>query len=251
MKSGLAAFVALALSVSAADAADIKVLTAGAMKEVVLAAAPAFEQQTGHKLLVQNDTAGGLARRVNGGEAFDVVIASPAALREMAEKGKVAAGSQRIAQVGIGVAVKAGAARPRIDTVEAFKAALLNAKSVAHIDPASGGSSGIYLVQLFGKLGIADQVKAKAKLKSGGYVAELVASGEAELALHQISEIIPVKGADLIGPLPAEIQNYTVYAAAVGTASGQKDSGNAFVEVLRGPALEPILKARGMQRPVP
>ena len=119
--------------------------------------------------------------------------------------------------------VRSGAPKPDIGSVEAFKKALLEAKSVAYIDPASGGSSGIYIAGLLDKLGIADQIKPKAKLKKGGYVADLIVSGEAELGIHQISEIVPVKEVTLVGPLPAEIQNYTIYAAGVG--AGARDRG--------------------------
>jgi molybdate transport system substrate-binding protein len=145
--------------------------------------------------------------------------------------------------------VKEGAPVPDISSVEAFKTALKGAKSVAYIDPASGGSSGIYLTGLFDKLGIAADIKPKAKLKQGGYVAELIANGEAELGLHQISEILPVKGVKLVGPLPAEIQNYTTYTAAAGVQAQQKDGAEAMLKLLAGPQGEAVLKARGMERP--
>jgi len=147
------------------------------------------------------------------------------------------------------VVVKEGAPVPDIATVDAFTRALLAAKSVAYIDPASGGSSGIYLSGLFDKLGIAAEIKPKAKLKQGGYVAELIANGEAELGLHQISEILPVKGVKLVGPLPAEIQNSTSYAAAVTTTAKQPDAAQALIKLLTGPSADSVLKVRGMERP--
>ena len=144
------------------------------------------------------------------------MIVSPGAVDDLTQKGKVAAGSRTVlAQVGVGVVVKAGAPKPDIGTVDAFKRALLDAKSVAYIDPASGGSSGIFVAKLLDGLGIAAQVKPKAKLIPGGAVADHIADGEAEIGIHQISEILPVKGVTLVGPLPAEIQNYTTYAAGV------------------------------------
>src|SRR5205085_9278863 len=112
-----------------------------------------------------------------------------------------------------------------------------------------GGSSGIYLASRLEKLSIAADIKAKTKLKQGGYVVELIANGEAELGLHQISEILPVKGVKLVGPLPAEIQNYTTYAAAVGVDAKQPDAARALIKLLTGPAAESVLKARGMERP--
>ena len=207
---------------SGATAAEIKVLTAGAFKQVLVALVPDFEKQTGHKVTVDNETVGALTKRIEGGEAFDVAVLTPGAVNELAAKGKFVDGSaSTLARVGVGVMVKAGAPAPDISSVDAFKRALLAAKSVAYIDPASGGSSGIYVAGLLDKLGIADQVKPKAKLKKGGYVADLIVSGEAELGIHQISEIVPVKEVTLVGPLPAEIQNYTVYAAGLG--AGAKD----------------------------
>ena len=242
-----ASFIAAA---TAAHAADMKILTAGAMKAVVLELVPAFEKETGHKAVVDNDTAGGLARRIEGGEAFDLAVITPGVINDLATKGKIVAGSRvNVARVGVGVVVKEGAPLPDVSNVEAFKRALIGAKTVAYIDPASGGSSGIYLTGLFDKLGIAAEIKPKAKLKQGGYVADLIASGEAELGLHQISEILPVKGVKLVGPLPAEIQNYTTYAAAVGKDARQPEAAAAMLKLLAGSAAEPVLKARGMERP--
>jgi molybdate transport system substrate-binding protein len=239
-----------ALTCATAHAAEVKILTAGAMKAVVVALLPEFEKESGHKAIVVNDTAGGLAKRIEGGEVFDLVVVTPGVLNDLATKGKVAGGSRvNVARVGIGVVVKEGAPLPDIGNVEAFKHALLAAKSVAYIDPASGGSSGIYLGDLFEKLGIAAEIKPKAKLKQGGYVAELIANGEAELGIHQISEILPVKGVTLVGPLPADIQNYTTYAAAVSADAKQPNAAHALIKLLTGPAGEGVLKARGMERP--
>lgn len=220
---------------SGAGAADIKVLSAGAFKQVVLTLAPDFEKATGHKVIVDNDTAGGLKKRIGGGEAFDVAIITPAIVDELIASGSIAAGSRtNVATVGVGVVVKEGAARPDISTVDAFKRALLAAKTVAYIDPASGGSSGIYIDKLIERLGIAGDVRAKAKLKKGGYVADLIVSGEAELGLHQISEIVPVKGAVLVGPLPKEIQNTTTYAAGLGARTSESAGA-----VLRAKGMDP------------
>lgn len=232
-----------------AQAADVRILTTGAMKEVVLAVVPAFEKETGHKAVVSNDTAGALTKRIAGGESFDLAVLTPGAIKDLAAKGKFAGGGTNVARVGVGVVVKGGAPSPDISTVDAFKRALLAARSVAYIDPASGGSSGIYIAGLLDKLGIAAEIKPKAKLKKGGHVADLVASGEAELGLHQISEILAVKGVHLVGPLPAEIQNYTTYAAAVGAQAQYADAAQVLLKLLTGPQAEPVLKERGMERP--
>jgi molybdate transport system substrate-binding protein len=243
----LATLFAAIIAVPAARAADIKVLTAGAFKQVVLALVPEFEKTTGHKVALDNATVGALVKRIEGGEAFDVAILSPAALDKLAKEGKVAPGAVALARVGVGVVVKEGAPQPDIATVDAFKRTLLAAKSVAYIDPAAGGSSGIYVAGLLDRLGIADAVKPKAKLIWGGAVAEHVVAGEAEIGVHQISEILPVKGAVLVGPLPPDIQNYTMYAAGVGAAARDGDAAKALIAFLSGPAAAAVLKAKGME----
>ncbi len=180
-----------------ATAAEIKVLTTGAFKQVVVALVPEFEKATGHKVVLDNGTVGQLQKRVDGGEAFDVLVLSPKGIEDYIKSGKIVAGSNaNLAKVGVGVMVKEGAPKPDISSVEAFKQALLKAKSVGYIDPASGGSSGIYVAGLLDKLGIADQIKPKAKLQKGGHVSDLVKAGEAEIGIHQISEIVGQAGRD-------------------------------------------------------
>jgi molybdate transport system substrate-binding protein len=231
-----------------AAAAEIKVLTAGAFKQVLLALVPDFEQATGHKVTVENDTVGALSKRIEGGEAFDLAVLTPAAVKDLSSKGKFVAGSgQSLARVGVGVVVKEGTPKPDIGSVDAFKQALRAAKSVAYIDPAAGGSSGIYVAGLLDKLGLAAEVKPKAKLIHGGAVAEHIAKGEAELGIHQISEILPVKGITLVGPLPAEIQNYTVYAAGLGANAKETEAAKALLKALSGTAAATVLKAKGME----
>jgi molybdate transport system substrate-binding protein len=250
-------FVALLSAVAASillgapsHAADIKILTAGAFKSVVVALQPEFEKTTGHKLIVENDTAGALLKRIQGGQIFDVVFTAPAGVDELIKDGKVVQGSRHgMARVGVGVMVKEGAPKPDISTVEAFRKAVLDAKSVAYIDPASGGSSGVYLAELFARWGIADQIKPKVKLKQGGYVADLILSGDAELGIHQISEILGHPGVALVGPLPAEIQNYTVYASGIAKDSRQPEAASAFVKFLSGPQGAAVLKSKGMEPP--
>jgi len=231
-----------------AAAAEIKVLTAGAFKQVLLALLPDFERTSGHKVTVENDTVGALTKRIEGGEAFDLAVLTPKAVDDLAKEGKFAAGSRaNLARVGVGVVVKDGTPKPDISSVAAFKQALLAAKSVAYIDPAAGGSSGIYVAGLLDKLGIAAEVKPKAKLIPGGAVAEHVAKGEAELGIHQISEILPVKGVTLVGPLPSEIQNYTVYAAGIGAHAKESDAAKALLKTLTSPAAAEVLKSKGME----
>jgi molybdate transport system substrate-binding protein len=233
-----------------ARAADLTVLTAGAYKNVVAAMIPAFEANTGDKVILRNDTTGALIRRIEAGEPFDVVLISPSGLDQLAKAAKIVADSEtKVAKVGVGVAVKQGAPKPDISTVAAFKAAMLGARSVAYIDPAAGGSSGIYVAKLFKTLGIADAIAPKAVLVNGGLAAEAVVDGRADIVVHQISEILAVPGATLVGPLPAEIQSETVYAGAVAVASGSKDAAQALLATLAGPAARAVLSAKGMEPP--
>jgi molybdate transport system substrate-binding protein len=247
--------VTLAVAAAAGNAAladEVKVLTAGAFKQVVLAMSSRYTTQSGHQLVVSNDTVGALVGRVERGEAFDVLIATPAAIDELAKRGKIAlTGRTQLAKVGIGVVVKEGVAHPDIGTVEAFRRMLVDAKSVAYIDPAAGGSSGIYVAKLLQQLGIADIVKSKARLVSGGAVAEHVVNGEADIGIHQISEILPVKGAALVGPLPPQIQNFTVYAAGIGATATHAEAGRELIRLLTGPDATAVLAAKGMEGPPP
>jgi len=240
--------VALCLSAAGARADDIKVLTTGAFRQVVVAMVPVFEQRTGHKVTVENDTAGGLAKKIDAGAMFDVVVLTPSLIKDLVAKDKVAANSvANLARVGVGVMVPAGAPMPAIGTVEEFKKTLLDAKNVAYIDPASGGSSGIYLAQLFKEWGIADQIAPKAVLVFGGYVADRLVKGDATLGIHQISEIVPVKGVTLVGPLPASIQNYTTYTGAAAKTSQHAAAAQAFLDLLTGPETAMLKKEKGME----
>lgn len=246
----LAAVALALLAAGGAAAAELKVLTAGAFKPVLQALAPAFEQSTGHRLLLDNDTAGAVHKRIAAGEAFDLVVLPPATLESLAAAGRVVPGSvQRVARVAIGVAVKHGAPAPDIGSVAAFRRTLLAARAVATIDPAAGGSSGIYLWQLFETWGIAAQLRTTAVLVPGGLVAQRLLNGEADLAIHQVSEILAVPGVTLVGPLPAEIQNYTVYAAGLSPQARDAAAAQALLAALAGPGAAAVLKAKGMEAP--
>jgi molybdate transport system substrate-binding protein len=244
----LGAAIGMGMMAQTASAAEIKVLTTGAFRSVVVALVPEFEKATGHKVVVDNGTVGQLQKRVDDGETFDVLVLSPKGIEDYIKGGKIAAGSNaRLAKVGVGVMVKDGAPKPDVSTVDAFKQALLKANTVGYIDPASGGSSGIYVSGLLDKLGIADQVKPKAKLKQGGHVSDLVKSGEAEIGIHQMSEIVGQAGVTLVGPLPAEIQNYTVYVVGLSPAAKDAEAAKAFIKVLTGPSAAGVLKSKGME----
>lgn len=232
----------------ALSATEMKLLTAGAFEQVVKELVPHFERQSAHKVTIARGTAGELKARIERGDDFDVAVITPVVLDALAKEGKVISASRtNVATVGVGVGVKVGAPKPDISTVEAFKRALLNAKAVAYIDPASGGTSGMYIDKLLERLGIADEVRTKAKLKKGGHAAEFVASGEADIVLQQMSEIIPVKGVVAVGPLPPEIQSTTTYSAAISSASKSPDAAQALLKALSGPEAAALLKSKGME----
>lgn len=235
------------LFISSASAETLKVLTTGAFKQVVVAVAADYEKRTGHKIDIQNDTAGAVTKRVTEGESFDVLVLTPTGLKTLGSSGHIDASSiLPLAKVAIGVAVKQGAPLPALKTVEDFQAAVRNARKVAIINPASGGSSGIYLEGLFQRMGMADEVKSKAVLVNGGLVAEKIVTGEADLAIHQISEILPVVGVTLVGPLPEAIQNYTAYAGAVRANTPQKELANSFLQLFVSNQGKSIIREKGM-----
>jgi molybdate transport system substrate-binding protein len=236
-------------AVMSESTANIKVISGGAFKQVLNALAAQYQTASGNTLDLTYRTVGQHLQLIKSGEeSFDVAVLTPDAIDGLIKDGKVVAGSRAdLAKTGVGVVVKAGAPLPDISSVDAFKRTLLAAKSVAYIDPAAGGSSGIYVGKLLERLGIAAAINAKAKLIHGGAVADHIADGEAEIGIHQISEILPVKGAVLVGPLPAEIQNFTVYAAGVGTAAKDSATASALVKFLAGPNAGPIIKAKGME----
>jgi len=240
--------VVLACGIPGAEAAEVKVLCAGAFLQVVEALLPNFERATDHIVTVQRGTAGELKQRVESGEAFDVAVITPAVIEALVKESKLDAASHvKVATVGVGVGVKEGAPKPDISTVDAFKRTLLAAKAVAYIDPASGGSSGIYVDKLLERLGIANEVRAKAKLKRGGHAADFVAGGEADIVLQQMSETLPVKGVSLVGPLPPDIQHITTYSAAISTQSQNRTAAQALIKTFSDPQGAALLKAKGMQ----
>jgi molybdate transport system substrate-binding protein len=236
-------------AIAPASAADLKLLTAGAFKPVALEIVPEFEKRTGHKVTIDNDTAGGLSKRVASGEDFDIVVMPPPVMAPFLGNKLVESSAKAVARAGIGVAVKEGAAKPDISSVDAFKKALLAARSIAYIDPASGGSSGIYLAKLFEKMGIAEQLKPKSVLVKGGVVAEKVASGEAEIGLQQASELLSVPGTVFVGPIPLDLQNYTIYSGAVSAASRNRTAADELLLALADPRNLPLLKKKGLDGP--
>jgi molybdate transport system substrate-binding protein len=245
----LLVLLSLLAGIGSTAAADLKLLTAGAYKPVALELVAEFEKRTGHKVTVENDTAGGLARRVADGEYFDVVVMPPERMGPLLGNKLVESSAKVLARVGIGVAVKQGAPVPDISDVEAFKKTLLAARAIAYTDPASGGTGGTYLAHLFDKMGIAADLKPKTVLVKGGYAAEKVVSGEAEIAMQPTSELMAVPGAMLVGPIPLDVQHYIAYSGGISTASRNPAAAAGLMLSLADPTNLPLLRKKGMSEP--
>jgi molybdate transport system substrate-binding protein len=246
MKKGVVAAIAvlaLPLLAARAQAAEIKVLASTAVKTTLEALAPQFEKSTGNKVDLTFAPASVLKEKIDQGTAFDVAILTTPIIDALAAGGKIDNARATIAHSGIGVAIRKGASKPDIGTKEAFAQALLKANSVGFT---AGGATGGYLKTLFEKLGIADQLKPKLKLLQGG-VGEAVTSGEIEIGMTQISEILPHPGAELVGPLPPDLQSYTYFSAGVSTAGKEVDAAKALVNFLSGTDARAVIKAKGME----
>ena len=245
--SGLLSAAVLVVAAASADAAELHVLSAGAVRSVVSDLAAAFEKETGHTVKLTFGTVGVIKSKLASADPADVAIMTDTALDEMTRQGVVRQGTwAMVGRTGIGVGVRDGAPKPDIGSPEAFKQALLATKSLTYVDPAQGATSGMHFAGVLKQLGVADAVKGKTTLVPGGYPAELVAKGEVEMVVHQISEIVPVQGVTLVGPLPKELQKVTVYSAGVAVASTSKDAAREFVTFLARPDFKPKLAAAGL-----
>jgi molybdate transport system substrate-binding protein len=248
MRAFLIALLAFA-GLSPASAADLKLLTAGAFKSVAQELVADFEKKTGHKVTIENDTAGGVARRVREGEYVDVVVMPPGAMAPLLGSKLIESSAKALARVGIGVSIKQGAPAPDISTVDAFKQSLLKARAIAYTDPASGGTAGTYLANLFEKMGIAAELKPKTVLVKGGLAGEKLLTGEADIAMQPSSELLAVPGTMLVGPLPLEVQTYILYSGAVSAAARNQSDADALLRSLWGPEKAGVLKKKGMELP--
>jgi molybdate transport system substrate-binding protein len=249
----LASLMVLAMGpVGGVEAAEIKVLSAGSLKLAMMDLLPQFQKASGHTVRIDYGTAGAIAGRIQAGEPADVVIVSRVQLEKLEGQGKVAPGSRvNVAGVGIGVAVRKGAPKPDISSVEAFKHALSAAQSIGYVDPALGSSSGIYVAGLLDRLGLAQSLESKIKrVRFEGAIEEVfqgVAQGEIEMQIGQISEIVISPGVDLAGPLPPELQNTTLLAAGVVTTSKASEAAKALIQFISSPASAVVLKAKGFE----
>jgi molybdate transport system substrate-binding protein len=240
-------FVAIGFAIAAASgaqAAEIRVLSSNAVKTVLEELAPRFEKATEHKLALTFGTAVGLKGDIEKGAAVDVAILTASAVDDLIKQGKLAGSRTDLARSSAGMAVRKGAPKPDISTTEAFKRTLLNAQSIAYVEQ---GGTGIYLKGLLERLGIAEELKAKTKLlPSTNPAAHAVANGEAEIGMTQISEILPYAGAELVGPLPAEIQLYTVFSVGTGASAKEQDAAKTLIKFLTSPDAAPVFKAKGL-----
>ncbi|HEY4264728.1 MAG TPA: extracellular solute-binding protein [Micropepsaceae bacterium] len=229
-----AGVVAVALAGSdAARAIEINVYSAGAVQEGERALAVSFTKMTGNKVSFTVGTVGQIQEKLKSGAPADVIVVSAPALAQLEKSGDVRASSAvALGRIGIGVGVKDGAAVPDISTPEKFREAMLAAKSVTYMDPAQGASSGIATAKIMKDLGIAEEVAKKTKLTETGYSADRVASGEVEIAIQNVSEIVPVNGVKLAGMLPEPLQVYTAYAAGVATKSVAPKEATDFIRYL-------------------
>jgi molybdate transport system substrate-binding protein len=227
-----------------ADAVEIKIMSSNAMREALLELFPMFERETGQKPMPTFVGGVDIMKRMAAGETCDLVIMSGPQIDQLIGQGKIKAGSRvDLVRSGIGVAVRAGAPRPDISSAEAIKRALLAAKSITY----SSGPSGVYLANLFAKMGIADALKDKIKPVPPGVPAgSFVARGEAELGFQQISELLPVPGIDLIGPLPADIQEITVFSGGIHAAAAHAEAAKALMRFITSPAAAPIITKKGL-----
>ena len=225
----------LLAAISTANAKDLKVLTGAGMSLPVRALAADFGQRTGVAVSVVSDTAGGVQKRMEAGEKFDLVIGTTAVLETLTRQNKVSAQHADLAQMVAGISAKAGAAKPAIADSVQVKATLLEARNIAYVDPASGGITGVFFLQQADKMGVGGQVRAKAVLKPNGTgVAQAVASGEAQYGVTLISEMLPNDGVT-VWPLPDDIQMTTIYTAAVATNAENAMDAQALLNDLFGP----------------
>ncbi len=225
-------------------ATQIEVMSSAAIKPAYLELVPAFEQASGHKIATRWVPGVDLLKRVKDGEVSDLVIMQSSDIDELINCGRIAADSKvDLARSGVGVAVRAGAPRPDISSAAALKRALLAAKAIAF----STGPSGVYILQLFERLGIAAELKAKSRQVKGEPSGAVVARGDAEIAFQQVSELLPVPGIDFIGPLPDEIQRVTIFCAGMQKSAREPAAARAWVDCIRSPAAAGAIRKSGME----
>jgi molybdate transport system substrate-binding protein len=240
--------VALLFAVAPAGAAELKVMGAGPVEGTVKELVPAFVRETGHKVVGVFNTVGFIQERLKAGEKPDILILSAPVMAAMEKDGSLVAGSRtEIGRAISGFAVRAGAPTPDISTPDAMKKTLLAAHTVAYVDPAGGGTTGIFFAGLLTRLGIADEINRKAiRPQRGAEVAEAVADGRAEIGNTNLTELLPHKGVKVIGPIPEPLGLVIDYVGAISSESTNREAARAFLAVLTSPAAREKFKAAGL-----
>jgi len=241
-----ATWLAAVLAAFPVSAAEIKVLASNGVKAALEELAPAFERDTGNKLVISFGLAAALKRQIEAGEAFDVAILPTAGIDDLVKQDKIDGDARAaIARSGVGIGIKQGARRPDIGNAIALKRTLLAAKSISW---AKEGQSGMYFASVLERLGIAHQMKPKVVLApSGAVVGSLVASGQVELGVILVNELMAAPGVEVLGPLPPELQNYTVFHAGVGAGSKESSAAKALIDFLTAPPAGAVFKAKGQE----
>jgi len=241
------AVLTMALAGRGAAAAEIKVFSANGVKTIIGDLVPRFENTTGHNLTVVFGEAGEVRHRILGDDSFDLAVLPTATLGELAKQRKITADSiVDVARTDVGMAVRTGAAKPDTRSADAFKRSLLETSSIVITDPASGGVSGVHFASVLQRLGIAKEIQPKLRLTRGVFNAELVANGDAELAVQLAHEIRAVAGAEFVA-LPAGFQRSIVFSAGIAAGAHERPAAREFIEFLVGPSATPMITARGME----
>jgi molybdate transport system substrate-binding protein len=228
-----------------ASAAEVNVFSTIGVRAVLQELGPQFERASGHKLIMTFDVANALKRRIEAGEKFDVAILTVPVMDDLIKQGKIVADTRiDVARGGLGLAVRTGAPKPDISSIEALKKALLSAQSIAY---PKEGLAGTNFVRIQERLEIADNIKSKAKLTAAEGPANLVARGEAELAVHIIPELLAVPGVELLGPFPSQVQSYLVLPGATGANAMEPQAAKELLKFLTGPAAISVMKSKGYE----
>ena len=239
--------VLLIMATSATHGAEVKLLCVVALKSAMTELRPQFEEASGHKLVIEYGTAGAVTERIGKDQGGDVAISARQQIASLEKNGKIVQGTAiDVARFGVGILVRKGAAKPDISSVDGFKRTLLLANSIAHADPARGGVTAVYVAKLLSGLDIAAEIKPKITVfPPGAY--DSVANGQVDIGFGGISEILADSSVEYAGPLPAAIQNYTVFAGGIVAKGNQYAAGKALLEFMSSPAAAAVMRARGFE----
>ena len=241
--------IAIAMLATTANAAEINAFISTALKTVTDEVIPPFERAGGHTVRAFFAPPGALLKHFEAGEPADIFLTGREAIDQLIGEGKIVPGRVDLATTGIGICVRKGAPKPDVSTPDAFKRAMLAAKTVGYASPAGGSIVGPHIQKIFQKLGIAEQMAPKSKLSAGGpngRVSVLVASGEAEIGLQQVTELMSNPDVEVIGMLPGDLQQITMYSAGITTSARQPDAARALIQAFTTPTAKPIFKAKGL-----